>query len=296
MELRQIRYYLAVVEAGSFSEAAKNCGISQPNISQQVQLLEKELGFRLLDRRTRGFDVTPAGQLFYERGTVLLADLDRMCRDTTRMARQDESKLTVACLSSYAGGEFERAVVSFAENFPMVQLKILTGNHEDLHQWLLNQTADLIMNDQRRAFSGRYVNLILAQTTMSIAVAANDPIARLESVNIRDLKNIPCILIASKEQQEEERTYYRDIIGFRGSFRFADSLDEARKMVLSGEGIFPLDEVTPEKDVGRAIKRVTVTLNGVNIGRNYCAFWNPENVGQNTVAFAEILKKQFHIS
>lgn len=64
--IRQIRYFQAVVRNNSFSEAAEECHISQSAISQQVQALERELGFHLLERKNRRFSLTPAGEHFYK--------------------------------------------------------------------------------------------------------------------------------------------------------------------------------------------------------------------------------------
>lgn len=65
MLLRQMKYFAAVVECGSFTEAAEQCYISQSAISQQIRTLEKELGVELLHRRNRKFTVTTAGEYFY---------------------------------------------------------------------------------------------------------------------------------------------------------------------------------------------------------------------------------------
>ena len=64
--------------------------------------------------------------------------------------------------------------------------------------------ADLVLNDQRRAFSDEYVNLILATNKMYIELAARNPAAELPSVTVQELKNIPCILVVSREQQAAE--------------------------------------------------------------------------------------------
>ena len=66
MLLRQIEYYLAVVDCGSFSEAAEKCFISQSAVSQQIKALEKELGVELLERHNRTFTLTESGKVFIE--------------------------------------------------------------------------------------------------------------------------------------------------------------------------------------------------------------------------------------
>ena len=77
MLLRQMKYFTAVVECGSFTEAAEECFISQSAVSQQIQALENDLGVKLLHRESRGFSLTPAGEYFYRRARELLAEADR---------------------------------------------------------------------------------------------------------------------------------------------------------------------------------------------------------------------------
>ena len=76
--LKQIRYFQAVVRNNSFSEAAEECFISQSAISQQIQALERELGFALLERKNRKINLTSAGDYFYKNSQVLMADYERM--------------------------------------------------------------------------------------------------------------------------------------------------------------------------------------------------------------------------
>lgn len=104
--LRQIQYFQAVVRNNSFSEAAEECHISQSAISQQVQALERELGFRLLERKNRRFTLTPAGEYFYQKSLILVADYERICRESARIAHGKNASLRVGCLRSYSGREF----------------------------------------------------------------------------------------------------------------------------------------------------------------------------------------------
>jgi DNA-binding transcriptional LysR family regulator len=72
MELRQLRYFVAVAEERSISRAAEQLWIAQPGLSTQVRRLENELGIQLLNRHSRGVDLTPAGELFLERARAAL--------------------------------------------------------------------------------------------------------------------------------------------------------------------------------------------------------------------------------
>src|SRR4051794_8133557 len=73
MELRHLRYFVAIAEERSFTRAAERLWIAQPGLSTQIRKLETELGIKLFERHTRGVDLTAAGELFLERARVVLA-------------------------------------------------------------------------------------------------------------------------------------------------------------------------------------------------------------------------------
>ena len=106
----------------------------------------------------------------------------------------------------------------FSEVHPDVEVSVYYGNHEELYGLLRSGRADLVLNDQRRAFSDEYVNLILTTCCSYIEVSARSPLAQMEAITPQELKNVPCILVASEAQQETEQEYYHDVVGFQGEF------------------------------------------------------------------------------
>ena len=181
-------------------------------------------------------------------------------------------------LKCYNGREFQQAVAEFTEKYPDIALHIINGNHEELYDELRLGRVDLVLNDQRRAFSDEYVNSILTTCECYIEIAGRSPIAGMESVDVRELKDIPCILVASKNQQENEQSYYHDIVG------------------IGGKGFMPVEGSGQTMQFGTSLNHVPLLRNGKPIKRNYCAFWKADNSGYYVEEFADILKAKFETS
>ena len=291
--LRQIKYFQAVVRNNSFSEAAGECHISQSAISQQIKALENELGFSLLERKNRKFVLTPAGEHFYKKSLVLVADYEQLCSEAAKIARGDEVNLKIGYLRSYSSREVHLALEDFSSRYPHISIQVLYGNHEELFALLRNGGADLVLNDQRRAFSDEYVNLILAACGMHIEISSRNAIAALPSVTTQELKNIPCILVASKDQRETERDYYQTVLGFQGEFLYAENLEEARLLVISGQGFLPVEGNCQSFNPEASVRRIPLYREKEQITRNYCLFWKKDNSGYYIEEFADILKSKY---
>lgn len=291
--LKQIRYFQTVARLGNFTEAAAECYISQSAISQQLQALEHELGVKLIDRSKRKISLTPAGEHFYKKSLIITADFEKLCRETVKIAQNDTAQLKIGYLKCYGGQEFQLALAAFSEKYPDVEVQVINGNHEDLYNLIRTGGVDIALNDQRRAFSDDYVNFELITTDCSIEIAGRHSLASMEKIEISDLKDTPCILIASPEQQENESTYYHEIVGFDGEFLFAENLEEARMMVISGKGVMPIEGGTQPPHFGVALCRIPLYRNGKPVRRKYCAFWKIDNSGYYIEEFAKMLKEQF---
>ena len=158
MLLRQMRYFAAVVDCGSFTEAAARCYISQSAISQQIRALEQELGTPLIHRENRRFSLTPASELFYPRCKQLLKEADDLVQEMRSIAAGSGAHLRIGYLRCYSGLELSQAVADFSLCCPEVSISTVSGTHEELYELLRTEKADIILSDQRRAFSDVYVN------------------------------------------------------------------------------------------------------------------------------------------
>ena len=290
---KQLKYFQSVVRLNSFSAAAEENFISQSAISQQIQALERELGFKLLERRNRAFTLTPAGEYFYQKSLILTADYERMCTEASKIAKSDQISLKIGYLRCYTGGEFRRALELFSEEHPDADVSVAYGNHEELYAMLRTEQVDLVLNDQRRAFSDEYVNLVLTTCESYVEVSAHSPLAHLPQIAPSELKNIPCILVASASQRETEQEYYQTVVGIQSEILYAENLEEARLMVIGRKGFLPVEGASASPAMGTSIVRIPLGRGGKPILRNYCAFWKKDNSGFYVKEFAGLLRAQF---
>lgn len=292
--LDQLRHFQAIVECGSFTEAAEQCHISQSALSQQIQSLEMELGVKLLNRDKRKISLTEAGEHFYRKSLILVADYERLIRETLKIANGKDIALKIGVLLSYGGEELQKAVSVFSRKYPDINIKIETDNHEALREKLLQEELDILLSDQRRAFFNSANNVIVQRNQCYIEIAKDNPISKLEKVTSNDLRNTPCILICNKGQEFEEKQYYQTTFNIEGEFLYANSLKEARLMVVSNQGYIPIDGQPVLSHFSQTIERVPFYVKDTQFERNLCIFWEKDNSGYLIEDFAEILESEFH--
>lgn len=291
--LKQIKYFVTVVKCNSFTEAAEECFISQSAISQQIQSLEDELNVKLLERKNRKFSITPAGEYFYHKGLILLDEAERIKQETIKIGNNNKNRIRIGYVKQYFGQELQNAIAEFTQIHKDTDIHIANGTHDELYEMLINRKVDLVLNDQRRAFSDLYENYYLYKCNSYIEISNQSILSRLEHIEIGDLKSIPCILIASKEQQKIEQDFYRDIMGFQGEFIFVDNLEEGRLLVAGNKGVMPIDGKENIPKEGAAITRIPLYRNENIIERDYYAFWKKDNDSEKIKDFATILYNNF---
>jgi len=144
MELRHLRYFIAVAEELHFGRAAQVLGISQPPLSQQIQALEQELGARLFDRTNRRVALSEAGRLFLEEARRVLAQVDKAA-DVARRAQLGElGELKIGFTSSAPfNSSIPQAIFAFRQTFPAVHLDLKEMSSREVAEGLVDESIEV---------------------------------------------------------------------------------------------------------------------------------------------------------
>jgi DNA-binding transcriptional LysR family regulator len=143
LENYRVQVFRAVAEQASFRRAAEQLHISQPSVSQHVQLLEDELGMRLLDRTSTGIRITPAGEvlLSFARRSSRLSQ--QVLSALARLEGQPGGELKLAASTTVAQYLLPRILGRFLKENPRIRLTLRSGNSEQVSGWVLHGEAEL---------------------------------------------------------------------------------------------------------------------------------------------------------
>ncbi|SMF45141.1 DNA-binding transcriptional regulator, LysR family [Pseudogulbenkiania subflava DSM 22618] len=123
LELRHLRYFIAVAEELNFTRAAERLHIAQPPLSRQIQQLEEDLGVQLFERNTRPLKLTEAGRFFYAHAQQLLAQTAELAAMTQRVGKI-ERKMSIGFVASTLYGMLPKVIRRFRTRFPEIELSL----------------------------------------------------------------------------------------------------------------------------------------------------------------------------
>lgn len=143
MEIRQLRYFIALAETLHFGQAAERLHITQPPLSRQIAALENDLGTRLFSRSSRSVSLTPAGRNFYEHATRLLGGLELAARSARATAQGERGELSLGFTMYAAWNVLPGVIKTFRESRPDVVLQLKEALPQDLREALITGSADI---------------------------------------------------------------------------------------------------------------------------------------------------------
>jgi DNA-binding transcriptional LysR family regulator len=144
VELRQLRYIIAVAEERNIRRAAERLGMQPPPLSRQISAIEREIDAQLFRRKARGVELTDAGRAFVDNARAVLAQLDHTFETTRRTARGEQGRIAVAYSSTVAFHPLiPRVIREFRNAFPLVTVTLMEGYPEQLIERMQNEQIDV---------------------------------------------------------------------------------------------------------------------------------------------------------
>jgi DNA-binding transcriptional LysR family regulator len=192
MELRHLRYFVAVAEELHFGRAAERLHMAQPPLSQQIRQLETEIGFDLFRRTKRSVQLTEAGQLFLDRVRVIFAQVDQAIEIGRQASRGDLGQMIVGFVGSAAYNVLPPILQAMRTQVPGVGLELRELTTVQQLQWVAEGNIDV-------GFVRPPVDLpeieseVIFQEPLMVALPECHPLCQSETVAVRSLRNEPFI-------------------------------------------------------------------------------------------------------
>ena len=193
MELRHLRYFVAVGQEQNFTRAAEKLGIAQPPLSRQVQQLEDELGIALIDRGSRPVHLSEAGRLLYEQAVQVLERIDEI-RDLVRRLREaDRDRFTIGFVGSTLYGKLPEVIRSYRAARAGVEITLLELT--SVEQIAALKAGRIDVGFGRIPLDDPAVERrLLRNEKLMAAVPAKHVLARQKTLRLADLAGEPLIV------------------------------------------------------------------------------------------------------
>jgi len=200
MELRHLRYFVAVAEALNFTKASARLRVAQPALSRQMTDLEEEIGVDLMKRSPRGVTLTAEGKLFLEEARELLKRADESVKKVRALARGEYGELHVGYSPTPTIEILPPALAAFQKAVPGVQVLLHDLSSDEIMDGLRSGTIQLAVTPLE---SGGHMTGIefesLRNYPVCLALAAGHPLARLKSIPLQKIAEEPLITLSRKE-------------------------------------------------------------------------------------------------
>lgn len=186
MELRHLRYFVAVAETKSFTKAAERLFIAQPPLSRQIQQLEAEIGVQLFERGTRPLQLTEAGQFFYQHAVKLLSNAEEVKSMTTRIGIVERS-IKIGFVASLLYGLLSKIIYVFRQQQPSLKVELIEMSTFEQIQALKKGQIDVGFG-RLRISDPNVKRILLREEPLVAAVHQSHPLAQQDAISLAEIE------------------------------------------------------------------------------------------------------------
>ena len=239
MELRQLRYLVALADERHFTRAAAREHIAQPALSQQIRRLEAEVGLALVERTTRRVAMTDAGHLLVARARRILAEVDDAQAELGVLAGVRSGRLAVGAIHTMGPVDLSLLLASFHRNHPDVELTVREQSSEELAEMLRDDVIDLAFLSVTEHIQSRGLQLRpLVSEELMVVLPTQHHLAKRDDVKLTELAGDPFISFRPGSRLRELLDSAAAGAGFQPRIALeSNEVRRIRSLVSSGLGV-----------------------------------------------------------
>jgi LysR family transcriptional regulator, benzoate and cis,cis-muconate-responsive activator of ben and cat genes len=235
MEIRQLKYFIAVAEEGNISRAATRLHISQPPLTRHIQTLEEDLGVQLFKRTNWGVELTQAGRLLLEHARNIKAHVELATHQAQQVSKGQLGRLEVGVYGTAMLNVIPRILARFSASHPDVELALQSAPKSQQLEALTQGRIQLAFDRNLKESDEIAVELVDREPVI-LALNKNHPLASQESIRVPQLKGHALIGELGQTYPRHAHLFQRH--GFQPSFtQYAADMISAAILAASGFGI-----------------------------------------------------------
>jgi LysR family cyn operon transcriptional activator len=202
MDVRALRYSLAIAQLGSFTKAAESLHVAQPALSVSIKKLESELGVTLFVRKARRVEPTVEGDILLQRAKRIFAEIDSAINEIADTVELRSGAVRVGMPPMYGLAYFPKLINRFHADFPGITLTVTEGSADEIGRMLDNGDIDLAMLETRR-IRCQWRQVLVGKEEMVLCVSPSHPLAARKSVRAEELDGLAMVLFSGSFIQRD---------------------------------------------------------------------------------------------
>lgn len=248
MNLRDLKYLIAVAKEQHFARAAEKSFVSQPTLSMQIKKLEDELGVQIFERSQKKFMVTKVGEEIVKKAEIILREAEEIKNIAKNSKDPFSGEIRIGAFPTLASYFFPKIVGKISRKFPKLKLLLVEEKTEALLQKLKNGEIDAAFIAMPCDDSGLEYQKIFEEDFL-LAVPSKHPLSKKKKVEKKDLKGKELMLLEDGHCLRDQALEACSTLGSfeQQDFR-ASSLETLRQMVIAGAGITFVPKIAAKKE------------------------------------------------
>jgi len=281
LSLKQIQYFSAVAEYGSFRQASARLNITQPTLSNQVAAMEKTLGLQLFERSRKGINPTPEGRELLISARRVLEEAQGFTNQTALLCGGGMGTYRLGVTPTLGPYLLPHLLGPIHARYTDLKLYVREDAPSDLESGLINGQHDLILTTQPVMSTDLVVSPLLREP-LKLALAQDHRLGNKPRINRMDLLGEPVLTISEHHLFHRQITELCEKVGavVRRDYE-GTSLDTLRQMVVMGMGIAFLPALYVKSEIRDSSELRVTDVEGINVVRNHALVWRNTSPARN---------------